>query len=86
MTKHTPGPWEIEPKQARGTWIRANGSLVALACMVDGDEPKEDANAHLISAAPDLLDALKALVDTYGSVKGPLIRAALAAIAKAEGL
>jgi hypothetical protein len=63
------------------------------ASQYDGDRhtrenPNYDlakANAHLIAAAPDLLEALKGLVNEFGLVKGPLIRAALAAIAKAEG-
>ncbi len=68
-TKHTPGP------APRGI-----------------DE--RDANARLIAAAPDLLDALRLLLDglqTYapefmhGLPKADYIRAARAAIAKAEG-
>lgn len=77
MTKHTQGPWFVD-KQGAPTIRQADGTVIS-------GVPNNYADAHLIAAAPDLLDALKALVDTYGSVKGPLIQAALAAIAKAGG-
>lgn len=65
MSQHTPGPWLVdaehaglfEQDQAR-FWINAEGTHVAY---VDG--PRNDertANAHLIGAAPDLLEALQA--------------------------
>lgn len=58
--EHTPGPWAVEP----GTRIlRSNimheGQRVAIigeSTIIDGD-PK--ANARLIAAAPDLLEACK---------------------------
>jgi hypothetical protein len=57
-----------------------------------GGRPKEDeANARLISAAPELLDALKKLVGWYdcfqlkeGEADLPVIVKSRAAIAKAE--
>lgn len=58
---HTPGPWLIEPKAARGLWLHdSNGEFIALATKRD-DAAEEDANARLIAAAPDLLAALKQL-------------------------
>jgi hypothetical protein len=49
-----------------------------------------DANARLIAAAPDLLEALKAVMealiaDLPQAEGGPTVQGALAAIAKAEG-
>lgn len=58
MTKHTPGPWVAEPGGGRGAWIMgANREWTALACG-DTDE-SANANARLIAAAPELLEALK---------------------------
>jgi hypothetical protein len=63
MNAHTPGPWNIDAEdsdlfgqdQAR-FWINAEGMHVAY---VDGPRNQErTANASLISAAPDLFDAI----------------------------
>lgn len=43
------------------------------------------ANAHLIAAAPDLLEALKSLMDVRESIPIEKVSVASAAIAKAEG-
>ena len=72
MTKHTPGPWNIEddyPAQSYGfsdqdILIQINGGD-GLIAWVDGtpvDNPEVGANARLIAAAPDLLAALEMLV------------------------
>lgn len=60
---------------------------------IERDEAEEKANALLISAAPDLLAALKAMADYYGHqlaasdfpTEAANMQAAIAAIAKAEG-
>lgn len=88
--KHTAGPWEVDPlKQGiLGDVSTADGSqCVAQAQQVSGDDLKQSiraANARLIAAAPDLLEALKdARYALYGNGPGnPKIDAA---IAKAEG-
>ena len=59
--KHTPGPWRIgtappNGEQAIGT-IR--GMMVAVATTGVGMEKETLANARLIAAAPELLEALK---------------------------
>lgn len=87
---HTPGPWEKEPEAGRGAWIKgANDEWAALACG-DTDESAR-ANAHLIAAAPDLLEALRVLLaylpadeDAVDPQQHAALRAARAAIAKAE--
>lgn len=68
MGKHTPGPWTVEPpsEQTPHIWITAptsSGVAKIETCNYDDGQGErlidEDfANARLISAAPDLLDAL----------------------------
>lgn len=80
MSAHT-GPWT-----ENGTAVHAGDKMIAA---VYGDHPecKHDArmqaNARLIAAALDLLEALKALVER--GTDSPEHRAAEAAIAKATG-
>jgi hypothetical protein len=62
---------------------------------VHWDDDEAEANAHLIAAAPDLLDALQGVMDILGRAEsnasgnpewdyvGPRVAAARAAIAKA---
>lgn len=94
-TKFTPGPWEA---------VSFNGnSLVVTELIVNEKEAiallgtcgeKEQANAHLIAAAPDMYEALEAAVSEYGKPGGPWnvpsepgtwIDKARAALAKARG-
>ena len=83
-TQHTPGPWyqgcEEEPKS--GDIYAEDGSLIAEA-FVNGGQETLVANARLIAAAPDLLEALKTLVITRSAAKA--LPDATAAIAKATG-
>jgi hypothetical protein len=81
-TKHTPGTWH-----SNVTAIWSGEKIIAVAY---GDDPdcKPDgrmkANARLIAAAPDLLNALTVLADV-AERKGIPCDAARAAIAKATG-
>jgi hypothetical protein len=94
MSKHTPGPWEVKPY----AWQRGNvsvfapkfgrapyGACVAYTPCSDGVGGAEGAlaNARLIAAAPELLEALKRLLtdEDYPQAE----RVARAAIAKATG-
>jgi hypothetical protein len=83
MSKHTPGPWNLYPNSASDWVVRK--------MFPDGQESHEIArctsgmdNARLISAAPDLLEALEFVIrgvpDTWEGVQK-----ARAAIAKARG-
>lgn len=60
--KHTPGPWEIENHQGkRGSWIghvTAEGALRCAALVLGETDEVANANARLIAAAPQLLEAL----------------------------
>lgn len=83
QAKHTPGPWS----DPTGTSVYAGKKLVAA---VYGDDPecKSDdrmtANARLMAAAPDLLEALIHCATDEGPEQEWLDRAR-AAIAKATG-
>ena len=69
--KHTPGPWENEHTQyderisfdeLRPSWvniIRASNVIIAETSHRDISLEEQEANAALIAAAPDLLEALK---------------------------
>lgn len=119
-TKHTPGPWVLEIRKGMGEAsseatvaeigtsgeYRGGIAYAQSAEHIDGIGRDElIANAHLIAAAPELLEALKWFVANDETNEGddPLIehgnrswnelnaywiegkRAAVAAIAKAEG-
>jgi hypothetical protein len=62
MTAHTPGPWTVNEGDAD-----PNTSLVQFSCgfvEVNGSRNRREANARLIAAAPDLLEALDGLIAT----------------------
>lgn len=62
MNEHTPGPWTIEPRKCGfGYWVDATNKAI---CEIMHDE-NADADARLISAAPELLEALQGL-NYYG--------------------
>jgi hypothetical protein len=81
MGNHTPGPWKYEP----GTkTIRSQKENYWLASMNSWDGAvNHEANARLIAAAPDLLEACRWLVD-YAPTPSDAAKAR-AAIDKAEG-
>jgi hypothetical protein len=71
-TKHTPGPWFVK-KTAMSCFIDARiggGMLQEVAWCGQTATPEHmDANARLIAAAPDLLEALNRLLITAECVK-----------------
>lgn len=87
-TQHTPGPWR---------YVRENGSPTTGPHMISGAIPgylaevrdcgsgDVAANARLIAAAPELLEALRLVVDTVenGGWPGATIVVAKGAIEKA---
>lgn len=76
--KHTPGPWHV----ANGCQIRGAKDQIAKAWMMRNGEGL--ANARLIAAAPELLNALEAITEAYDTSL-PEYKVARAAIAKARG-
>ena len=103
MNTHTPGPWSVENcrNEDGSKFLSINGQgplgswLAEIqAGNIDGKPadtgPLHLANARLIAAAPDLLEALRYLDDAINepSLKIDLVAAsnrARAVIAKAEG-
>lgn len=99
--KHTPGPWSVCEHSWCETSIRAPSTDHAL-CRLDinhateesqeADEAQMAANARLIAAAPELLEALKACAAVCAGEtmnKRGLVSAleqARAALAKCEGV
>ncbi len=66
--EHAPGPWEV----AHGTWIYAKGDCVAIGSHAIFTQEASTANVNLIAAAPDLLEALEAMLDAQSARKHPL--------------
>ena len=90
--QHTPGPWFITGGATRCIEARIGDGLIqeVAACgptMADkGYGPQQEANARLIAAAPDLLEALQGLLNALPSATThPAVKSARAAIAKATG-
>lgn len=86
-TKHTPGPWSYFHDTC--AVCEANGDAEYI---IDGPpggnhgQFSEEADARLIAAAPDLLEALiETLVIAERNEMGPWRKRAQAAIAKATG-
>jgi hypothetical protein len=92
MSKHTPGPWEIQRDsglhiyitQPSDTFNRVPGYYAEVRRFTT-DQSQVEANAHLIAAAPDLLKVLETILEC-GSVNDQYwVDDARAAIAKARG-
>jgi len=91
--KHTPGPWKVRENGGLMKAVEANKDWLVYACGRDymGREELE-ANARLIAAAPELLEALQEILSTMrkppsgsGGFHEFDIKAAERAIAKATG-
>lgn len=78
---HTPGPWRRGIGSDAHTVFDAQGRIVATHCGYD--------DGNFIAAAPDMLEALKEIVDAnnrnHDRPWSQIIDAARAAIAKATG-
>ena len=87
MSKHTPGLWVAKNDGGR-PYIMAGGINIALTIgpFAYGMELEANANARLIAAAPDLLNALEMIMaKVAGCERDPEYEAARAAIAKVKG-
>ena len=97
MTKHTKGPWTATKHDQH--WVRVNVTIKAggntwVAFMPDEDKEERMANARLMAAAPELLEAcrmammlrqLGGIIPESRVVVDAVVEAAEAAIAKAKG-
>lgn len=88
--KHTPGPWFVN-----GPWHIQSDTKLAVPSIVgnvlqprNGDIQEREANANLIAAAPELLEALENILIYLGDwdTDDEECVAARAAIAKAKGV
>lgn len=98
--KFTPGPWFITGSQTKYIEARIGGGMLQEIAAVGptaadgGHGEQQEANAALIAAAPELLQALEGLLDAdrayeyggYTESELAAINQARAAIAKARGL
>jgi hypothetical protein len=89
-SKHTPGPWEYH--FVRKVWAvicPSGGPIVYTTGSINPgskDQKVEDeANARLIAAAPELLDALKHIARSWPDDFAAKYARAAIAIAKVEG-
>ena len=88
--QHTPGPWNYSGPTISGRFsIYANGPLAYSAGVSDYGDAAE-ANARLISSAPDLLDALdwalRQIEDDLDPDHQAAFDAACSTLAKAKGV
>jgi hypothetical protein len=95
--KHTPGPWFLSESDHNDSDISTPDRPSVLApdhnnspwhiCRMDSGVPNVEANARLIAASPDLLDALMSFpgFTDNARVGDDWIEKAHAAIAKATG-
>lgn len=94
----TPGPWEWEEatevdykdperKETRvpNQFVSLNPGVIEYAGCGTHRIEIRDVDARLIAASPDLLEALKDVVNNAGTDSSEMWRRAIAAIAKAEG-
>lgn len=94
MSKHTPGKWEIAmvgyPKDDCFAVVANKGKTgIALVGKVDVKKEERIANMFLIAAAPELLEACKAVVERaseigYRHKPSPIVAKCKQAIATAE--
>ena len=86
MTKrHTPGPWRHTLRNANEIMTTFHGVQIGRV-YIDVTTENEREDAQLISAAPDLLEALEAIMANDGTMMRPnCIDRARDAIAKAYG-
>ena len=90
---HTQGPWHMGAGNGEGSIFADNGrtrleiggtTLYPIALMGRGwNEAEDEANARLIAAAPEMLEALQSLTHPMASDED--LQNALAVIAKAKG-
>lgn len=99
-TKYTPAPWTALPSEDGKDYIRIRGIKLGVRYKIanvlapvykeelEYEDEESQADALLIAAAPDLLEALKELCDamhSHGFHFDPSLKTAEAVITKATG-
>ena len=89
MTKpaFTPGPWEYDPDTpiSHDIYGGKKGFHICAATSGFSEKGMTEANAHLIAAAPDMYEALKAALERGSMNEQPDWHLIRTAVAKAEG-
>ena len=68
--KFTPAPWSVPDKgKLRGAVVAKDGGMICDPSSAGRYEDEMDANARLISAAPEMYYILD-IIDTYHALKG----------------
>jgi len=89
MTEYTPGPWVVDPDDRPGMEYNIHvvsrcGLICFMAHSGKADNSEFEANAHLISAAPEMYKALLEVRHHANDECGFMVNVT-AALAKAEG-
>ena len=86
--KFTPGPWRISLPDECVVVDRGGYDIADCSALYESEPKQCEANARLIAAAPDMLEALKAIIDADERGQGvrfaEAMEAAERAIEKAE--
>jgi len=88
MSKHTPGPWSVQYETDIAAREDGVGPVDVAHVYMRTAPGRTEANARLLAAAPELLEALKSMCEGFKPLKDadfPALAKARAAIAKAEG-
>jgi hypothetical protein len=89
MMAHASGPWTMAPHPELRGYVRIDApnheDLARVVWLMEDDElsPQCEANARLIAAAPELLEALLDMVSDHNDLSDGTLAFARAAIAKA---
>ncbi len=75
--KHTPGPWQRANRESISTaYLYGPNSKRFIATVYNSpcDPDEQEANAHLIAAAPEMLEALETLEMKLDCLSGDIFR------------
>jgi len=66
---HTPGPWRVLPAEVTSGWGLCVGSDRVIVAQIKGPKNAEKtANACLVAAAPELLEALRGMLREHDAI------------------
>lgn len=94
MSKHTEGPWTVEERGELGYVIKSAGGLGSMTlAKIPWRAGRDGANARIMAAAPQMFEALSALMEAHrqvvhgerSHVPADLLIAGDAAVAAAKG-